>query len=81
MPPVLQSTGPRVVTAVLTAAAVVTAVIWIVGGIVEPFLAVVAVEILFTFPLRRRVDRVLHASEQPARDMDVLAHVLERLEA
>ncbi len=81
MPPVFESTGPRIVAAVLTAAAVVTAVMWIVGGIAEPFLAVVAVEILFTFPLRRRVDRVLHASEQPARDMDVLAHVLERLEA
>jgi hypothetical protein len=81
MPPVLDSSWPRVVAGVLTAAAVITVTIWIVAGAAEPFLAVVAAEILFTTPLRRRVDRVLHASEQPARDMDILAHVLERLEA
>src|SRR5262249_1594409 len=79
-PPILQSTAPRVAAAALTTAALVTALVWGVTGTAEPFLAVVAAEVLFTFPLRRRVDRVLHASEQPARDMAVLAHVLERLQ-
>src|SRR5262245_32067063 len=59
-PPILQSTAPRVAAAALTTAALVTALVWGVTGTAEPFLAVVAAEVLFTFPLRRRVDRVLH---------------------
>jgi hypothetical protein len=70
----------RQVAAVLTAAAVATAVFWAITGNSAPFLTVVAAEVLFSVPQRRRIQQALHAAEGPARDLDVLAHVLARLE-
>jgi DNA mismatch repair ATPase MutS len=45
-----------------------------------PFLFVAACEVLFFLPQRSRVQKALHAADGPARDLDVLAHVLARLE-
>jgi DNA mismatch repair ATPase MutS len=42
--------------------------------------AVIVLEILFATPLRGRVDRALHAADGPARDLDILAHVLTEIE-
>jgi hypothetical protein len=70
----------RAIAVVLTAAAVATAAYWTLSGDPGPFIAVAVLEILFSVPQRARVRRALHAAEGPARDLDVLAHVLERLE-
>ncbi len=79
-PPVLLAEWPWAVAGVLTASAIGTAVLWAAGGPSQPFFAVVAVEVLFSLPLRRSVVRVLHAAERPSDDLDVLAHVLARIE-
>jgi hypothetical protein len=70
----------RGIAAMLTAAALATAGYGVATGEYGPFVAVVALEILFSLPLRSRVLRSLHAAGSPARDLDILAHVLERLE-
>ena len=49
-------------------------------GDLGPFLAVVAAEVVFSIPLRASVQQALHAAEGPARDLDVLAHVVGCLE-
>ena len=64
----------------LTIAAIATATLWIAGGNSTPFLAVVTAEIAFSWPLRERVLRALHGADGAARDLDVLAVVLARLE-
>ena len=43
-------------------------------------IGVLLLEAAFSIPQRRRVRQALHSAESPARDLDVLAHVLDRLE-
>ena len=38
------------------------------------------VQIVFAWPQQKRVERVLHAADEAARELDVLGHLLERLE-
>ena len=78
--PVLPRQWLRGVAAFLTVNAVATAAFWAVTGNSGPFIALVVAEVLFSVPQRRRIQQALHAAEGPARDLDVLAHVLERLE-
>ena len=78
--PLLSVQWLRGVAATLTAAALATAGYGVGTGEYGPFVTVVALEILFSLPLRSRVLRSLHAAGSPARDLDILAHVLERLE-
>jgi hypothetical protein len=78
--PALKRPGLRVVAALLSAAAIATAAYWAMTGFPGPFLIVVALEVLFSIPQRARIQKALHAAEGPARDLDVLAHVLARLE-
>ena len=80
-PPVLRQAWPRWVAAMLTAAAITGGGWWIASGDGGPFVLVVVLEILFSTPLRARVDKALHAADGPARDLDILAHVLLQLEA
>jgi hypothetical protein len=80
-PPALGREWPRWVAAALAASAVASAGWWAAGGSSAPFVLVVALEILFSTPLRGGVDRALHAADGPARDLDVLAHVLREIEA
>jgi hypothetical protein len=70
----------RGVAMLLTANAVATAAFWAFTGNSGPFIALVVAEVLFFAPQRRRIQQALHAAEGPARDLDVLAHVLQRLE-
>ncbi len=79
-PATLPASWLRLVAVLLTANAVATAAYWAATGDPTPFVVLVAVEILFSVPQRRRIQQALHAAEGPARDLDVLAHVLERLE-
>ena len=70
----------RGVATALTAMALVTAAYAAITGNLGPFMAVVVIEAMFSVPLRARVSQALHAAEGPARDLDVLAHVLACLE-
>jgi len=70
----------RGVAVLLTVNAVATAAFWAATGNSGPFIALVVAEVLFSVPQRRRIQHALHAAEGPARDLDVLGHVLERLE-
>jgi hypothetical protein len=70
----------RWVAVVLTVNAVATAAFWALTGNSGPFVTLLVAEFLFFVPQRRRIQQALHAAEGPARDLDVLAHVLQRLE-
>src|SRR5687767_292095 len=78
--PILSGTWRRLAAAFLTGAVLVAAFYWWATGDSSAFVTVVVVEILFSIPQRRGVQRALHAAEAPARDLDVLAHVLGHLE-
>ena len=79
-PPLLGGAWLRPGAVALTIAAIATATLWIAGGNSTPFLAVVTAEIAFSWPLRERVLKALHGADGAARDLDVLAVVLARLE-
>ena len=79
-PAVLSGTWRRAAAAVLTAAAVASALYWWTSADGLPFGAVIVLEVVFSLPQRRSIQRALHAAEAPARDLDVLAHVLGKLE-
>jgi hypothetical protein len=76
----LQGTWARAVATLLTAAALASAAWWGFADDSTPFFVTIAIEILFSLTQRRAVQQVLHNSEQPARDLDVLAHLLTHLE-
>ena len=78
--PILSGTWRRLTAAVLTAAILAAALYWGATGDSTAFVTVVIIEIFFSIPQRRGVQRALHAAEAPARDLDVLAHVLGHLE-
>ena len=77
---VLRSRWLRAAAVALTCLAVLTVAFGIVSGNYAPFVVVLFAEALFSIPQRRRVQQALHAAEGPARDLDVLAHVLGCLE-
>jgi MutS-like protein len=77
---VLRSRWLRSAAVALTGLATVTVAFGIASGNYAPFVAILLAEALFSIPQRRRVQQALHAAEGPARDLDVLAHVLGRLE-
>ena len=77
---VLTGSWRRIVALLLTAAAIASAAYGWASGDYNPLIAVVVAEVLFFLPQRRGVQRALHAAEAPARDLDVLAHVLGLLE-
>jgi ABC-type multidrug transport system fused ATPase/permease subunit len=77
---VLRRRWQRGVATGLTAMAIATAAYGLLTGNLGPFLAVVAAEVVFSIPLRASVQQALHAAEGPARDLDVLAHVVGCLE-
>ena len=79
-PPALDSTWLRAAASVLTAAAIATAAFWIATGNSAPFVAILLVEMAFSLPLRERIVKALHGADGAARDLDVLAIVLARLE-
>ncbi len=79
-PPVMHAAWARVIATLLTAAAGVGATWWIISGDSTAFLVVIAFEVFFAVSQRRRVQHVLHGSEQPARDLDILAQLLTHLE-
>ena len=77
---ILSGSWRRAAAALLTVGIVLSALYWWTTGDYGYFVAVLVVEILFSIPQRRSVQRALHSAEAPARDLDILAHVLARLE-
>ena len=78
--PVLGGRWLRGVAAGLSVAAIGSAAYAAIAGNYAYLIAVLLLEAAFSIPQRGRVQRALHAAESPARDLDILAHVLNRLE-
>ena len=78
--PVLGGRWLRGVAAGLTIGTIGTAGYAAITGHYAYLIGVLLLEAGFSIPQRRRVQQALHAADSPARDLDVLAHVLDRLE-
>ena len=78
--PVLTRRWLSGVAAALTAGVIGAAAYGAVAGDYAYLIAVLLLEVAFSIPQRRRVQQALHAAAAPARGLDVLAHVLRRLE-
>ena len=76
----LRGSWLRAAAVVLSVLALAAAAFWAATGNPAPFITVVVLEILFFAPQRARIQTALHAAEGPARDLDVLAHLLSHLE-
>ena len=77
---VLSGSWRWVAAAILTVGAIGATAYWLATDEYAYLLAVLFLEAVFAIPQRRSVQRALHSADAPARDLDVLAHVLERLE-
>jgi hypothetical protein len=80
VPPTLRPSVSRWVAVALTVAVVVTGVMWLSGGSEGPLQIALAIQVGFAWPQQRRVERALHRAAAAARDLDVLGHLLEKLE-
>lgn len=78
--PLLGARWLRSVATGLTVCTVSAAAYMATTGNYAYLVAVLLMEAAFAIPQRSRVRQALHAADAPARDLDVLAHVLERLE-
>jgi hypothetical protein len=79
-PPILNHSWLRVIGLVLAVAAATSITAWAAGmtpGVVP--LLVLLINATFGITVRRRVDRVLHGSSAPARELVILSTVLGRL--
>ncbi len=78
-PTSLHAPWARYVAPGLAVAAVLGGVLWALGRW-QPLAVVAALETLVALALRRRVQHVVHAVEQPGRDLRTLAGLLARVE-
>jgi hypothetical protein len=78
--PLLSPYWVRYVAWAITAAFVVTLVIWLATGNSLPMSIVLGLQIGFAWPQQKRVERVSHGADTAARDLDVLGELLARLE-
>ena len=79
-PPRLGPPQLRWCFAALTAVTLATGTWWAVGGPSAPLVAALAAQSIATLTLRRRIDAVLHSADAPARELQVLLQVVERVE-
>jgi hypothetical protein len=79
-PPVLKPLWTRWLAVALTATVIVSAVVFLSGGPEVPLQFALAVQVGFAWPLQKRVERALHRAAAVARDLDILGHLLARLE-
>jgi hypothetical protein len=70
----------RVLAIVFTTAVIATGAYGVATGNYGVAVGVLIAQALFSIPQRARIQQVLHAADGPARDLDVVAHVLARLE-
>ena len=79
-PPVLSPLWARWVAVALTALVIVTGAVWLSGGPEGPLQFALALQVGVAWPLQKRVERALHRAAAVARDLDILGHLLEKLE-
>jgi hypothetical protein len=79
-PAVLSPRWFRQLARAITAAFIVTLVVWLTTGNSTPMLIVLGLQIGFAWPQQKRVERVSHGADTAARDLDVLGQLLDRLE-
>jgi hypothetical protein len=79
-PPQLSPHWARYVAWAITAAFIVTLVLWLTTNNSVPMAVVLGLQIGFAWPQQKRVERVSHGADTAARDLDVLGELLERLE-
>src|SRR5262249_39066266 len=78
---VLKAHWPRFLVLALGLATTAACLEWLFGQASSlPFVSFVLVELALTAVLGRRVERVLHAVERRAHDLNLLARMLERIE-
>ena len=77
----LQSSWIPRIAPVLAILAAFTAFVWGYWGIATPFLALVVVEGVLNYRLRKPMDLVLEETEEAFHDLDLLSGVLARVEA
>jgi hypothetical protein len=66
---------------VLAAMAIASVAVWAHWGMVTPLIAIVVVEAILTYSLRKLLDEVLHGTEHTFRDLDLLTGALARVES
>jgi hypothetical protein len=70
-----------IVAGMFTLAMATSIAYWASGGTALPLLLVAFVQLLAMRRMHHRVQRVTHETDRAARDLDILAHVLQQLEA
>jgi hypothetical protein len=79
-PRALTIAAMRALAVVFTVAVLAAASYGFATGNYGVAVGVMVAQALFSIPQRARIQHVLHAADGPARDLDVVAHVLARLE-
>jgi hypothetical protein len=79
-PDVLSPRWLRWIARLFTAALLGTIAAFVLTGDTRPIVGILIAQSVFTLPQLRRHEHVLHSTDAAARDLDVLAHLLERLE-
>jgi len=69
------------VSPILAVLAILGAVIWAAWGMAAPFVAVVVVEAVLTYWLKKPIEAVLHGTENAFHDLELLSGVMARIEA
>ena len=77
---VLRGPWLRAAAVALTGMVLAAAAAGALTGGYTALVVVLVAQAVFSIPQRRRIQQALHAAEGPARDLDVLAHVLQTLE-
>lgn len=78
---VLRRRWLRLVAALFTTLVIAAAAYGVATGGYAPLVGVLVLQAAFSMPYRGRIQRVLHSAESPAADLNVVRHVLARLEA
>ena len=79
-PPQLRQTWVRIAAPILALAAIATAVVWGVWGLMLPFFAVIGINVVLARRLKASLEQTLHGTEHAFEDLDLLSSVLARLE-
>lgn len=79
-PNLLEQRRLAIFSRILAPAAIATAIFWATTGQPLPFVAVVAVESIFSYRLRHALNAVLHETEHAFENLDLLSAMLARLE-
>ena len=66
---------------ILAVSAILGAVVWAAWGMATPFVAIVVVEAVLTYWLKKPMEAVLHGTENAFHDLELLAGVMARIEA